>query len=379
VDLFARRRFTGPAMTLLWVTFTLAYVCFFYVYRDAREIADASLDGYLEVILLGVPTIVMFAGTLWLRESGVDDDLRPRLLGWTLAMAVLFVGAIHATLFVVEAPLDNGERPLILLMSTGFGASAGTVTGMTDIVSKQRERARIRSLRVARRVERERSQLERLNQFLRHEVLNEATKIVGFADLMAERTSDEERAGHLQTIRHSGEEIAVFIDSIRTILEEAGHDPDLSPVDLRAVVEREAQAVRNATSGVDVEVTAPGPVSVLGGDLLGRVFRNLIENAVEHNDDVAITVEVVRDGGWVRAHVRDDGDGIPAERRGGLFDPPESGNHGYGLYLTRNLVEVYGGRLELAETGTTGTEFVVSLPAADVTTSGPTGRFPGAA
>jgi signal transduction histidine kinase len=353
-------------MTLLWVGFSLAYLGFFYVFRDAREIADASLDGYLEVILLGVPTIVVLAGTVWLRESGVDDDLQPRLIGWTLGMAALFVAAIHATMFVVEPNLDVGEEWLILFMSTGFGASAGTVTGAMDLTSKQRARLRDRSLRVARHKERQRSQLEQLNQYLRHEVLNEATKIVGYADLLEDRVGGEECAGHLQTIRHSGEEIAVFVDSIRTILDATDHAPELTPVDLRALVESEATAVRRANPTVGIRVSGSESARVLGGDLLNRVFRNLMENAIEHNGaDVTVDVDVVEDGEWVRTHVRDDGTGIPPDRREGLFDPPESGNHGFGLYLTRNLVEVYGGRLTLAETGPAGTEFVVRLPAAE--------------
>jgi signal transduction histidine kinase len=210
----------------------------------------------------------------------------------------------------------------------------------------------------------ERSQLERLNQFLRHEVLNEATKIVGYADLVAAETSDEAQADQLRTIRHSGEEIAVFIDSIRTILDETDHDPDLDPVDLRAVVEREATTIRKTYPGVAVEVTGPEAAWVLGGDLLNRVFRNLMENAVRHNEDVSLSVEVVREGEWVRATVRDDGTGIAAETRESLFDPPDTGTHGFGLYLTRNLTEVYGGRLELVETGASGTTFAVRLPAA---------------
>jgi signal transduction histidine kinase len=353
-------------MTLLWVGFSVTYLGFFYVFQDAREIADANLDGYLEVVLLGIPTIVVLAGTVWLRESDIDDDLRPRLIGWVVAMAALFVAAIHATMFVVEPRFDVGEQWLILLMSTGFGASAGTVTGALDLTSKQRARLRDRSLRVARHKERQRSQLEHLNQYLRHEVLNEATKVVGFADLLEDRLTDEECADHLRTIRHSGEEIAVFIDSIRTILDAADHAPELTPVDLRAVVETEATEVRRANPTVEVRVSGAESTRALGGDLLNRVFRNLMENAIQHNGaDVVVAVDVVEDGEWVRAHVRDDGAGIPSDRREGLFEPPESGNHGFGLYLTRNLVEVYGGRLELADTGPNGTEFVVRLPAAE--------------
>jgi signal transduction histidine kinase len=361
-----RENLTKRAMGCLWAAFTVAYLVFFYVFQDASEIADTSLDGYLEVILLGVPTVVLLAGVMWLHESDVDRDLRPRIVGWTVGMALFFALAMHTALFIVETGFDPGEQWLILLLSTGFGASSGTVTGVLEIRSKERERERNRSRERARRTERRRNQLEYLNHYLRHEVLNEAQKISGFASLLAERTDlDDESADYLATVHDSGEEIATFVESIRSILHASEHDPELAPTDVVSVVESEVEAVGRHHAGVEIAVEGPDSAPVLAGALLNRVFRNLLENAIEHNEDgVAIDVRVVRGPEWVTVRVRDTGSGIPAEVREQVFDPPDSGDHGYGLFLTQNLVEVYGGRLDLGETGPEGTEFVVRLPAA---------------
>jgi len=353
-------------MTGLWLWFTVAYIAFFYVFRDAKEIADASLDGYLEVILLGVPTVILLGGRMWLRDSHVDADLRPRLVGWTVGMALFFALAVYTTLFIIEPRFDTGEQWLLLLMSTGFGASAGTVMGALEIRSKQRERERNQSLRAVRRTERERSQLENLNHYLRHEVLNEAQKINGFATILADRSDiDEETADHLDTVRHSSAEIAAFIQSIRTILDASNHNPDLTVVDLMALVEREVEMVRKSNPAVSVVVEGPDTAPVLADDVLNRVFRNLLENAIEHNGgDLTLALTVERGDDWVTARLRDDGSGIPEHEQEGLFDPPDSGDHGYGLFLTHNLVQMYEGRLELGSTGPEGTEFVVEFPAA---------------
>ncbi|MFB6308086.1 MAG: sensor histidine kinase [Haloarculaceae archaeon] len=354
-------------MAGLWIAFTAAYFSFFYVFQDAGEIADMNLDGYLEVVLLGIPTVALLAGTMWLHESEIDRDLRPRLLGWTVGMALLFALAIHTVVFVIETRFDPGERWLLFLLSIGFGASSGTVTGMLAVRSKQRERARNRSLRMARRTERERTRLEHLNHYLRHEVLNEIQKIRGFTTILDERLRlDGDERDYLDAIQQSSDEIAAFVGSIRTILDASDYDPDLETVDVAAVVESEVRQFRRMHAPATIVVTGPDSAPAVAGDLLNRVFRNLIENAIDHNArGTTITVDVTVDGEWVEVSIRDDGSGIPPERRDRLFDPPESGDHGYGLFLMRNLVDIYGGHLELVDTGPEGTEFLVRLPAAD--------------
>ncbi|WP_233255292.1 sensor histidine kinase [Haloplanus rallus] len=98
--------------------------------------------------------------------------------------------------------------------------------------------------------------------------------------------------------------------------------------------------------------------------LLGRVFANLLDNAVEHHDGQRprITVGADPDGDTVRVRVQDDGPGIPERQRERLFEQGGTRTHGLGLYLVRTLVERYGGSVELAETGPEGTTFVVELP-----------------
>jgi signal transduction histidine kinase len=238
------------------------------------------------------------------------------------------------------------------------------VTGISEIRSKMRERERDRTRELAMHKERQRSQLEHLNQYLRHEVLNEANKINGYATLVTQRVDDDRSADHLETIRRSSSEIADFIGSIREILAATDHDPELEPTDIVPVLEREAELIDAEYRSVAVDVDAPESASVLCGGLVRRIFRNLIENAIEHNDGVvSIGIDVTCGERWVTVRVRDDGSGIPGERRDDLFRPPAGGDHGYGLFLMRNLAEVYGGRLDLERTGPEGTEFAVRLRA----------------
>ena len=355
--------------------FTVVYIVFFYVFQDASEIADSDLDGYLEVLLLALPIVVLLAVTMWLWDSDTDADLRLPIVGWTVGGALLFAIAIHTALFVIEPRFDRGEQWLILLLSTGFGASAGSVTGVMGIISKQRARERNRNQKLAQRRKREREQLEYLNQYLRHEILNEVTKISGYADLLETQSDlDDDDTGYLNIIQHSSEDIAVFIESIREILDTTDHDPRLEPVDVTAVVDTELTWLRRSGHEATFDLIGDEKASVLAGDLLDRVIVNLVENALEHNPGhVSISVRIATTDQWTTIRIRDDGTGISEGKRADLFKPPKSGDHGYGLFLAQNIVELYGGQLVLEKTDSSGTSFLVQLRPA---TNGPSAGRP---
>ena len=355
------------AMLLLGLGFAVAYLLFFYSSGAASEIGTDSLDGYIEVVLLGVPIIVLLMGAMWLHETNADTEFHSGLVTWTVSMAILFSVAIKTALSVIEPTLTTEEQVLLLLLSAGFGASAGVAVGIRSITARHRQRQHDRSLERARRTETKRSQLEYLNQYLRHEVLNDANKISGYASLLRERASlDDEMADYLETVCHSSNEIEVFIQSIRTILDDEGFTPEFATLDLAAELEAEINHAERAYPNAEITVEDID-LPVVAGEMLNRVFRNLFENAIEHNPGaVTITVSATTDDETVIITVADDGDGIPQTDCDTLFEPPTSGDHGYGMFLTKNLVEMYNGTLTLAETGENGTVFAIELMAADV-------------
>ena len=111
-------------------------------------------------------------------------------------------------------------------------------------------------------------------------------------------------------------------------------------------------------------------VRVLGNaDKLAQVFINLISNAIKHNADTAPLVRVtsaVRDGVY-EVRIADNGPGIPPQERELIFIKFERGRYagrsgaGLGLPISRQIVERFGGSLELAEDCKVGAEFVVRL------------------
>jgi signal transduction histidine kinase len=133
-------------------------------------------------------------------------------------------------------------------------------------------------------------------------------------------------------------------------------------VDLLALVSEEG-----ARNGVDVSGT---PASVTGdARLLGRLVRNLMQNALRHGGP-PVTATVAQTGSMVELRVRDHGPGIPDGERARVFEPfyrpsgrsEATGGWGLGLALVRQIAERHGGAVRYETPSGGGACFVVTLP-----------------
>jgi two-component system sensor histidine kinase KdpD len=106
-----------------------------------------------------------------------------------------------------------------------------------------------------------------------------------------------------------------------------------------------------------------------------RILVNLVENAHKYSPPgTAIALDVVRDGAWLRFTVADRGPGVVEAERARIFEPfyrpagavPDSGSAGLGLSIARRLAELQGGMLTYAPQTGGGSQFVLTLPAADL-------------
>jgi signal transduction histidine kinase/CheY-like chemotaxis protein len=105
---------------------------------------------------------------------------------------------------------------------------------------------------------------------------------------------------------------------------------------------------------------------------LSQVFLNLIINACHAIDEGNVEANEIRvrtwaDGDAVCAEVRDSGEGIPEENVGRLFEPffttKKIGvGSGLGLAISKNIIEAYGGAIDVQSEVDHGTSFTVRLP-----------------
>lgn len=103
--------------------------------------------------------------------------------------------------------------------------------------------------------------------------------------------------------------------------------------------------------------------------LLARILRNLLTNALRYTGEGCILLGCRRSGSDILVQVRDSGPGIPPEAQSRLFEAFQRGHvdipgEGLGLAIVRNLALALGHRIELSSSPGQGTIFSVRLPKA---------------
>jgi signal transduction histidine kinase len=169
----------------------------------------------------------------------------------------------------------------------------------------------------------------------------------------------------------AGEHISSITETVGEFLDviEGSSEPELYPVDLNSVLTNEIDKARSAYE--DTTITTTGDINdglqVAATDLLSSVFRNLLNNAVLHNDksEPEITVHVEDNGDTVTVRIADNGPGISDKQKKEIFGRGELGlessGSGIGLYLVDTLVEMYDGEVVVKDNDPEGSVFSITL------------------
>ncbi|MEK6345710.1 MAG: HAMP domain-containing sensor histidine kinase, partial [Curtobacterium sp.] len=156
-----------------------------------------------------------------------------------------------------------------------------------------------------------------------------------------------------------------------TRVDERGVERDTA-VDLDDVVLVEAVRLRGL--GVTVDAGAVGAARAAGDPvLLGRVVRNLVDNAARHAGS-KVVLGLAVDAREVVLTVDDDGTGVPVEQRERVFErfvrldegrARDAGGSGLGLAIVHDVVRAHGGSVAVSDAPGGGARFVVRLPVSD--------------
>jgi signal transduction histidine kinase len=293
-----------------------------------------------------------------------DATTSGEMLSAPLQVGSKIVGAIGLGNPVTMRPFGSHDKQLL--------------TALADYAAIAIENARLYD--EVRRADQAKSEFVSL---VAHEMGTPLTSILCYSDVLLQEHSEplsEEQEQYVRVIRNNVGRMQVLLSDLQDISRiEAGHlSLNIEPTSLAAALQgalettRGQMGARSQVLTLDLAEDLPR----VGADpaRLTQILINLIGNASKYTPDGGhILVQVRRQGGYVRCAVSDTGVGISPKDQARLFtkffrsDNPavmEKQGTGLGLCITKNLIELHGGQIEVESELGKGTTFSFTVPVA---------------
>lgn len=286
-----------------------------------------------------------------------------------IAMIIVVMWEMYIT-FVPESPYPGGVALsfglIILLFMAGFKTAK-------DILSMEKEKQMAIAAGEAK---------EKFIANMSHEIRTPINTIIGMNEMILRESEDESMKEYARNVQSASKLLLGLINDVLDFSKiEAGKmdiltaDYNLSRLLTDAIEGIRIRAERkNITLNVEVEETLP---SVFKGDeiRIRQILNNLLSNAVKYTEDGYVTLRVrgiyAQDEFALCISVEDTGIGIKPEDLNKLFGSfqrlEENKNRyiegtGLGLNITRQLVSLMGGRIDVKSDYGNGSCFTVYIP-----------------
>jgi len=253
---------------------------------------------------------------------------------------------------------------------------------LRDIKRERRDRQRI--IEAKAETERIMQQRERLLLTITHDIKAPAASIAGFIDLLSEYVDQPKAVGYLQNISGSAKHLLQLVSALLDYHKlESGkaerHEVSFAPAVLisECVAQMQPQAMEKKLKlATDVPVTE-SMLCRSDAFRIKQIVNNLVGNAIKYTDKGEVRVGVNIANRQLSISVKDTGCGMTPSELQTVFNaftrlPGAQGKEGVGLGLTitREIVTLLGGEINVQSAKGKGSTFTVSLPVKIVTNQG---------
>jgi PAS domain S-box-containing protein len=247
----------------------------------------------------------------------------------------------------------DGSRIFTSMEMTPILDEKGTYHGALALVADITERKRAEeALQLANK------KLNLLSNITRHDILNQLTALYGYLELSRESITDLSQSALVEK----------EIEAARTIKKHIEFTSDYQEIGVRAPLWQNLREIITGVgqmlprNGVTLKVDLDS-IEVYADPLLGKIFYNLIENALKHATGLTeVSFSHREAGGGLTIICADNGVGIPNEEKQLIFGRGYGRQTGLGLFLSREILSITG--ITIEETGEpgTGARFEITVP-----------------
>lgn len=291
------------------------------------------------------------------------------------------------------------ERTSISPIFDGDGKITHYVAVKEDITERRRieqeltvhrlhleQEVRLRTEQLTEALERAREADRLKDEFLAnisHELRTPLGAMIGFADLLRPLCSAPKQLDYLDSLVHAGKTLSSIINDLLDLSKIAAGRLELESVPFRLhtlISQAHSVAGWNAEEkgvALSEQIDDDVPDVLLGDPLrLQQIVINLVNNAIKFTPAGSVRVQISvgsREGDRIGLvlRVRDTGIGMRPEQIQALFKPFSQtdasisrrfGGTGLGLTISKRLVELMGGRIEVESEEGAGSEFAAHIP-----------------
>lgn len=321
------------------------------------------------IVLLAVPIVI----TLVLMLGRTIKDIRHNVF---LLLAILaFVNSILWDVLLLITGIKVISYPFDLII---------TIACLATLWFKDYVKVHADTKELAHKLQKANRLKDEFLASTSHELRNPLHSIINMSEAVLERESavlTHKSVNDLETVLAVGKRMSLLLNDLLDVmsLNENTKKLHLGPVSIHTIVEAVLEMLRFMIEGKPIDFVNQIPRDfhkVLADE--NRVIQivfNLVHNAVKFTDEGAITLSGYTTGeGMAKIVIADTGIGVDAETMQRIFEPYEQGTisktiveggFGLGLNISKRLIELHGGTLEVQSVVGQGSTFAFTLPLSD--------------
>ena len=310
-------------------------------------VLDAPVTGtfhdLITLVLVGGAGLGLLYAAYWHGKRTLAAEYHHLIAAWMAASTLLFVSTGTISLY------SGSQRVLLsgLIEAVHIAGSVGIVVGLlVGTIQAQAIRsaeAAARAEAKAQAIEDERERLDRLNDLLRHHVLNGMQLVTGYATQLRETVPAENQAT-LDIIEERANAIVMLIEHVRSVSGIIEDDTATGAVDLGSAIDA---AVAEIDSRFGVTIDAPEETPEVRANNLSEALILLCEALATITEEGAIRISRNRQTPHVTLTIATTS--VDGSRPIGESVFELSGSiPGLKLYLAKAIIEEYG-ELDLTE------------------------------